>query len=169
MKIKYFFLLIGIFCCLNIFSQRAKQPHLVHALAFDIDAGLSLNGTEIGNFSYCLHLNGKILDSAFVKKARPFMVKLEPNEVYTMSFHKEGFIDRYIIINTHIHNEDIIDDFYYLAFEVELNPDYSLKKDKYLDHPVAVIKYVKKKKIFDFSNKYHNEIHHVSRHVIVND
>ena len=46
-----------------------------------------------------------------------------------------------------------------IAFEIELHPQHGMHKEEYLDHPVAIFKYDKKANEWNFSTKYHEEIH----------
>lgn len=143
---------------LSVFSFSVKSQDS-EPLNFEINGALSLQLKETSDYSYCLHLGGQKVDSQFVKKAKAFTVALKRNEVYTLSFHKDGYPDKYIVIDTHVPKGKAKREYYELAFEIELMPEHSMHKEEYKDHPVAVFKYFKNKDDFEASDKYFEEIH----------
>lgn len=156
------FLTVLAITLLATFSFAQKKPAApdTGTIHFEVNGILVIDGQETSNYSFCLHHNGKQLDSGFVKKMKPFEVSLNRNDSYTISYHKDGYTDKHIVIDTHVPKGKAKLEIYELSYEIELNPDKSKHKEEYKDHPVAVIKYVKGKDDFDFSSKYHTEIHH---------
>lgn len=133
-------------------------------IEFEVDGGLSIDGKTVGDYTYCIHQDGKILDSVYVKRTKEFKLVLHRDEIITISYHKEGFPDRFIIVDTHYKPGKVAESVYELNYEIELNTSQAKRKQKYKDFPVAIIKYKKNGDVFDFSEKYHNEIHHVAHH-----
>jgi hypothetical protein len=148
---------------LVLFSARkanAQKDADTSQLIFEVTGVLVLDEKEIEDYSFCLHHGGQKMDSAFVKKMQAVTISLKRNETYTISYHKDGYIDKYIMIDTSVPKKKAKKEFYELSYEIELNPAKSKHKEEYKDHPVAIIKYIKNKDEFDFSDKYHSEIHH---------
>jgi hypothetical protein len=141
-------------------AQKSATQADSGAINFEVNGALTIQLKEATEFSYCIHHNGVRLDSQFVKKSKPFSITLKRNEVYTLSYHKDGYTDKYVVIDTHVPKNKAKKEYYELAFEIELMPEHSLHKEEYKDHPVAIFKYYKNKDDFDFSTKYFEEIHH---------
>jgi hypothetical protein len=153
-------IVLFVFYSICLYAQTEEHK----TIEFEVDGGLSIDGKTTGDYTYCIHQDGKVLDSVYVKKTREFKLVLHKNEIITISYHKDGYPDRYIIVDTHYPNSKIPELVYELNYEIELNPKEARRKEKYKDHPVAILKYMKRGDVFDFSEKYHNEIHHVAHH-----
>lgn len=161
MKILRPFLLFA-FAAFSSVSANATAhplPADTGSIVFEINGALSVQLKETSEYSYCLHHGGEVVDSQFVKKSKPFTVSLRRNETYTLSYHKEGYPAKYVVIDTHVPANKGKKEYYELAFEIELLPEHSLHKEEYKDHPVAIFKYLKNKDDFEFSTKYFEEIH----------
>ncbi|MFN5182437.1 MAG: hypothetical protein ACK5D5_05390 [Bacteroidota bacterium] len=158
--IRYFIFLITLinFSLLN--AQKNKKEKEEPKLVFDINAAISVEGKETGNYSIAMHHAGKTTDSNFVKNSNVFTLELNRNDVYTLSFYKTGFDTKYIMIDTHVPKGKAKQEYYELAFTVEMHPEHGMQKEEYKDHPVAIMKYYSKKDDFDYSTKYHEEISH---------
>lgn len=142
------------------FSQRKKiEKPDTGIVMMDINSALTVDGKEASDYSFCLHRNGYTVDSHFVKKTEVVAAELHRNDIYALSFHKEGFPDKYVIIDMHVHKGKAKLNFYEIAFEIELHPQHGMHKEEYIDHPVAIFKYDKKANEWNFSTKYHEEIH----------
>ena len=141
-------------------AQKKNKETDSPKITFDINAAMSVEGKATGNYSICMHHNGAKTDSQFVKKPDVFTIELNRNDVYTMAFYKEGFDTKYITIDTHVPKGKAKQDYYELAFTIEMHPEHGMHKEEYKDHPVALMKYYPKKDDFDYSTKYHEEIHH---------
>lgn len=146
-----------LFCNLCIAQKNKKEEA---KLVFDINCAVTVEGKEKGEYSVAMHHAGATTDSNYIKKSDVFTLELIRNDVYTMSFYKEGFDTKYITIDTHVPKGKAKQDYYELAFTIEMHPEHGMHKEEYKDHPVALIKYYPKKDDFDYSTKYHEEIHH---------
>ena len=161
---KYFLLILSVvllsakpWSTLSTVKITAQESQ---SIQLEINGILVLDGKEVTNYSYCLHHNGLKMDSAYKKKMKAFTVTLQKNEIYTLSYHKVGYADKYIMIDTHIPAGKELLEQYEVAYEMELNPALCKHKEEFKDHPVAIVKYFKNKNDFDFSTKYHEAIHH---------
>jgi hypothetical protein len=158
MKNLNWFGLVLLLICSNF--ARAQKDLDTGKISLEINGILVLDGKETSNYSYCLHHGGQKMDSAFVKKMKPFTVEFRRNEVYTISYHKDGYPDKYIMIDTKVPKNKAQEESYEVGYEIEVNPELCKHKEEFKDHPVAIVKYIKAKDEFDFSTKYHEAIHH---------
>jgi hypothetical protein len=141
-------------------AQRKKNEKPdTGIVVVDINAALTIDMKETNDYSFCLHRNGATVDSQFVSKAQTVTTELHRNDIYTLSFHKEGYPDKYVVIDMHVPKKKAKSDYYEIAFEIELHPQHGLHKEEYKDHPVAIFKYDKNENEWNFSTKYHEEIH----------
>ncbi|MBC7861884.1 MAG: hypothetical protein IAF38_02855 [Bacteroidia bacterium] len=148
------------FICSGFLKAQKTVESDTGSIVLEINGVLVLNGKETTEYSYCLHHNGKKMDSAFVKKMKAFTLDLKRNDMYTMSYHKDGYPDKFIMIDTKVPKNKAAEESYEVGYEIEINPDLCKHKEEFKDHPVAIVKYFKNKDEFDFSTKYHEAIHH---------
>lgn len=159
LRIVALFLISGKIAVGQAQNKKENKPD-TGIIVMDINAALTINNKETSDYSFCLHRGGAVVDSQFIKKSEVVTTELHKNDIYTLSFHKEGFPDKYVVIDMHAPRKKVRKDYYEIAFEIELNPEHGMQKEEYKDHPVAVFKYDAKSDDWDYSTKYHEEIHH---------
>jgi hypothetical protein len=92
-----------------------------------------------------------------------FLFKLEPNEYYTIEVSKDGFVKRSVGISTVIPADISLKQVFRYEFEVEMFKQKENTDDYYLDFPVALISYDKKRDVFDCSTSYTKHIKNMIR------
>lgn len=126
---------------------------------FEINASALLEDKITNNYSVLVLLDGKIKDSIFCKKAKPIVLTLEGNKIYSIVFKKESYPEKYVIVNTKNPSgvsglsEDPFD------LQIELSPTLTTVKQELIDYPVAILMINKKVKSLMASEKYYQFTH----------
>jgi hypothetical protein len=112
------------------------------------------NNAEIENISVAIYKDG-VKENEFVssKKDKLFF-SLVKNASYSITFNKEGYIQRLISINTEVPVNLKSDEPYGFDFEVEMIPVDNNFNAYYLDFPVASIGFNPDKMVFENDAKY---------------
>lgn len=142
---------IGIlFFSLHLKSQPAT---------FEIKASALLEDKITNNYSVVVFLDGKIKDSIFCKKAKPIVLTLEGNKIYSVVIKKEGYPEKYVIVNTKNPSgvRELSDEAFNL--QIELSPTLTTVKQELIDYPVAILMINKKVKSLMASEKYYQFTH----------
>lgn len=74
-----------------------------------------------------------------MKSSGKFSFKAEKNKNYILSFKKQGYISKEIIIDTHLEEELSLKE---VEFNVKLFPQVSNNSELVYDHPVGLIRFV---------------------------
>ena len=89
---------------------------------------------------------------------RFFSFNLERNQNYTIEVSKPGYVSRRISVSTHLPADVKISPVFYFEFEIDLFREKMGMDDYYLDFPVALVSYDKKRDVFDIQRKYTENI-----------
>ena len=87
-----------------------------------------------------------------------FSFKLDVNQYYTIEISRPGYVTRSVGISTKIPSNVSLKDMFHYEFEVELFSEQKGMDDYYLDFPVALISYDKKRDVFDNNYAYTKHI-----------
>lgn len=87
-----------------------------------------------------------------------FSFKLDVNEYYTIEISRPGYVTRSVGISTKIPSDVSLKDMFHYEFEVELFSQQKGVDDYYMDFPVALISYDKKRDVFDNNYAYTKHI-----------
>ena len=87
-----------------------------------------------------------------------FSFKLNANEYYTIEVSKPGFVTRLVGVSTVIPAGVSLEQIYTFEFDVTLFKEKKGIDDYYMDFPVALISYDKKKDVFNNDNAYTRHI-----------
>jgi hypothetical protein len=126
---------------------------------FEINASALLEDKITNNYSVLVLLDGEIKDSIFCKKAKPIVLTLEGNKIYSIVIKKENYPEKYVIVNTK--NPSGVSGLSEEAFnlQIELSPTLTTVKQELIDYPVAILMINKKVKSLMASEKYYQFTH----------
>lgn len=126
---------------------------------FEIHASALLEDKITNNYSVLVLLDGEIKDSIFCKKAKPIVLTLEGNKIYSIVIKKESYPEKYVIVNTK--NPSGVSGLSEEAFnlQIELSPTLTTVKQELIDYPVAILMINKKVKSLMASEKYYQFTH----------
>jgi hypothetical protein len=126
---------------------------------FEINASALLEDKITNNYSVLVLLDGQIKDSIFCKKAKPIVLTLEGNKIYSIIIKKENYPEKYVIVNTK--NPSGVSGLSEEAFnlQIELSPTLTTVKQELIDYPVAILMINKKVKSLMASEKYYQFTH----------
>lgn len=130
---------------------------------------LEISGIAISEYDLPLEGTRVVLYQQNEKKAmieitnvknenRFFSFNLERNQDYTIEVSKPGYVSRKISISTHLPAEVKLSPVFYFEFEIDLFKEKIGMDDYYLDFPVALVSYDKKRDVFDIQHKYTENI-----------
>jgi len=131
----------------------------------EISASLLVKGNPTDNYEVLVSLDGKITDSLLIKKAKPFYLDLEQDQLYTIIFKKKGYEDKLVMIDTRVYSKDKKVRYYSFEFDLEMDPKVSTLKREFQEYPAAWIRYDVRTKEFEISQKYQSEVH-LSNHIV---
>lgn len=126
---------------------------------FELSAAALVNDKKTNNFEISVYLDGKLIESAKVKRSKSINIVLESNKVYSLVFTKENYPTRIVIVNTEIPKgmkELFAEPF---DFQIELSPLTSTQQKDMEDYPVAVLLIDKKEKLLMASENYYQNTH----------
>jgi hypothetical protein len=148
-------IIVVLLCFITLsFAQHTIDP------TFEISSVLTCKNKKLNDYDIILSYDGQLEDKVTIKKSgKKTAVTLKRNEIYSIIFHKEGFDDKIIMINTNMPVTEEAEDFYRLNLQIEMHADHAKQKKEMVDFPVAVVKFEDKNKDFDFSERYHRQIY----------
>jgi hypothetical protein len=126
---------------------------------FEINASALLEDKVTSQYSILVLLDGQLKDSIFCKKAKPIVLSLEGNKIYSIVFKKENYPEKLVIVNTKNPSgvrglsEDPFD------LQIELSPSKTTIKQELNDYPVAILMVNKKVKSLMASEIYYQFTH----------
>lgn len=126
---------------------------------FELSAAALVNDKKTNNYEIAVYLDGKLIESAKVKRCKSINIILESNKVYSLVFTKENYPTRVVIVNTQIPQgmkELFVEPF---DFQIELSPLTSTQHKEMEDYPVAVLLIDKKEKLLMASENYYQNTH----------
>jgi hypothetical protein len=88
---------------------------------------------------------------------------LDPNSNYSVKFSKEGYTDRLISINTTIPDDVVMSPIFTFDFDIEMVAQNVSLDEFYLDFPVALVTFDKRKEIFGYNREYTRKISTLQR------
>lgn len=153
MKTKLF-----LFCLLSVCICFAQEVE--HHPTFKISGLLTDHYKKLRDYQVILSYEGGFTDTISIGKSnRPIFITLKRNEVYTLVFHKAGYHDKMIMINTTLPDSVDTSMPFELSFEIEMHPNKSRLHPDYIDFPVAIYRFERKEEDFDYSKTYHLTTH----------
>lgn len=143
------------FFTIILFSFNLKAQSNI----FEINASALVEDKITNNYSVIVLLDGKIKDSIFCKKAKPIVLTLEGNKIYSIIIKKESYPEKYVIVNTKNPSgvSGLSEDPFNL--QIELSPTLTSVKQELIDYPVAILMINKKVKSLMASEKYYQFTH----------
>jgi Fe-S cluster assembly iron-binding protein IscA len=130
-------------------AQEKNDP------VFALDIRLSSGGKKVHDYKICLAHKEKADDTVTIKKGKEVYVTLQRNEVYTFTFHKEGYRDRAMIVNTSLPDNAKAEEIFTLAFTIEMTAEDSITKKNAEIVPTAFVKYDSKADDFSLCESHH--------------
>lgn len=115
---KHLLLVILTMLVLSLFSQTPGD----HNPVFAINITLIHDHKRLGDYVIYVKYEGETEDTVKVRKGNEVYVTLKRNEVYTFTFHKEGFLDREMIVNTELPEKADPDEWFSLNFHFDVTP-----------------------------------------------
>jgi hypothetical protein len=165
MKNNLFYLISFLFLYANTNSSAQVAPEkkqdslsVVHVVGVAVEKEIPIDGAIIRLFKENEELEWDEITSVAYHD-HDFAFDLLLNSYYTIEVSKPGYISRSIVILTSIpDSKNILEDKYHFQFIVELFKEKKGVDDFYLDFPVALIKYDKKRDQFEMNLNYTNHI-----------
>lgn len=143
------------FFAILFFSLNLKsQPNF-----FEINASALLEDKITSQYSILVLLDGQLKDSIFCKKAKPIVLSLEGNKIYSVVFKKANYPEKLVIVNTKNPSgvRELSEDPFNL--QIELSTTQTSIKQELIDYPVAILMINKKVKSLMASEKYYQFTH----------
>lgn len=129
-------LLIGSLClCPLLYAAQSEGNDPVFALEIRLKSA----GKKVHHYQVILSQGGKGEDTVTVKSGKEVYVTLSRNQVYYLTFHKEGMKDRTLVVNTDLPSSATAAEIFTLNFEVEMQPD--IPGDAAAQLPLMYLKY----------------------------
>ena len=125
----------------------------------EISASLLLKGNPTSNYTVMISHDGNITDSIYVKTTKAVFMELEQDGVYTIIFSKKGYDDKMVLVDTHLGVKPKKSDDFTFDFDLEIDPKHSTLKKDFSDLPVAWVRFNKKSREFEISQRYKAEAH----------
>jgi hypothetical protein len=131
-----------------------KAEHII-----EMSSLLTVKGLPTQNYELIVSLDGDMIDTLKVEKAKPIFFDLEPGKLYGLVFKKDGYPDKIVMVDTTI-PPTLNKSMYFSAdIEIELDVETSTQKKDFIDYPVATFRFDSQKKQFDYSRSYYNTVH----------
>jgi hypothetical protein len=151
MRAFLFLLVFSVF--INVFAQETNDEQF---LAFKLETALTAGQKEISDYQIVLSYDGGFTDTVNIEKSgRRIFISLQKNEIYTLIFHKDGFDEKMVVLDTRMPDEVDTTFPFDLSFEIEMHPNHSRQYTEHLDFPVAIFRFYDHDDKFDYSKKYH--------------
>ena len=132
----------------------------MHAIGIATSEGAPLDGAIITIFQ-----GNEVVEWSEItsnpKHDHHFSYDLFGNSYYTVQVSKPGYVTRSISIDTKVPNDFVIDDDNpktKFEFEVDVFKMKSGAQDEYLDFPIALVKFNKELRVFEFDAEYTKKI-----------
>jgi hypothetical protein len=138
------FLLLFVLFFLSITSNAQDKNDPVFVLDIHVK-----NGSKALH-DYMIYLGNKE-DSVAIKKSKEVYVTLKRNKMYSFTFHKEGYDDKALIVNTNLPSTVNSDELFIISFDMELNASSSGKRHLAND---MCVEYDKKVDDFNLCSNY---------------
>ncbi|MBS1637241.1 MAG: hypothetical protein JST26_15080 [Bacteroidetes bacterium] len=126
---------------------------------FELTASALVDDKRTDHYDISIYLDGQLKESIEMKRRTSINVLLESNQIYSLLFHKAGYPDRVVIVNTNVPSNLREVDEYPFDIQVELSPKTSTCKKELEDYPVAVLMLDLKEKNLVASESYYKETH----------
>ncbi|TND10608.1 MAG: hypothetical protein FD123_250 [Bacteroidetes bacterium] len=136
-----------------------KSDRMLYCL--NLTGTINYNGTEIDAAEIILYLGNKEISRQSYTPKEKFLFLLEQNNVYTLEVIRAGMITRYIRIDTSLPDDAVptkSKELYYFDFELSMLKESQIVVNPYADLPIALIRYDKKRKAFDYNKDYTADI-----------
>jgi hypothetical protein len=117
-KITLFLLLLTLFF-LSLISNAQDSNDPVFVLDFRLKSGVK----KLHDFTIYMGDRTQPQDSVAIGKSKEVYITLKRNEKYSFTFHKEGFYDKVLLINTELPDAVHSDQLFILGFDIEMLPD----------------------------------------------
>ncbi|CAN5399770.1 hypothetical protein BH09BAC5_BH09BAC5_01890 [soil metagenome] len=158
MNTKLLFFLPALLCITGL--QAKSHPIMAKENQANVELSFKLkdHGKKIGDYYVLIYCDTNAADTFFVHKGKVAYLDLDYNKDYTIRYEKEGYKDRVVIVHTSIEKKGPLKDMKF-DYEIELIKE-NEPGNTLADLPVAVIRYDKCKKRFDYSKKYNRQVRH---------
>jgi hypothetical protein len=147
---KYLLLLLGTLLLIPFTGKSQENNDPVFAL------NITLTHTHKKLGDYVIYLKHKDLadDTVTVRKGKEVYVTLMRNEVYTFTFHKKGFRDRTMVLNTSLPETVKASELFTLSFPIEMMPEEVIDEQKTETAPTAYAVYDSKDDDFNLEDAH---------------
>lgn len=142
-----------------LFSAYVDAQNLKEKKKIELASQLTVQGRLQNNYSVIVQLDGKSLDTIWVKSSRPYGIFLEADKIYTLIYRLDDYPDKLVMVNTCIPKNDLMRLRFLFSFQCEMSPQFSTLKNEYEEFPVALVIYDKIDKNFVLAQNYHFQIH----------
>jgi hypothetical protein len=108
-------LLVGIVFTPFFFNaQQNNDP------VFAVEVLLKSEGKKVHNYQIILSQDNLPEDTVSISGGKDVYVTLSKNEIYYFTFHKKGFKDRIVVVNTTLPEDASMEEIFTLDFTVEM-------------------------------------------------
>jgi hypothetical protein len=132
----------------------------------DLASQLRFNGKKVSNYTLIIYCDTTAAETIFVEKAKVIHIPLRYNHNYTLRYLKEGFRERVLLVNTFVDKKTSCIDASF-DYQIALIPE-NAPPNTLGDLPVAIIRYDKIARKFDYSRKYHHQVRQKNEGLITN-
>lgn len=149
-----FFLFVLIFSCQ---TANAKQCIInQEGPGLELSSKITFNGERISNYTIILYNEDQTSDTIEVSGMKLIYMKLSYGHTYALRFIKKGFLERVMLIDTHLEKAKQSKEMQF-DFEIEMIP-VGKNGNTLSDLPVALVGYDAEEKNFDYSRNYHRQV-----------
>lgn len=158
---KSLLLLLTLFFCGALSAKHYSLQRNDSLANLELSFKLRDGSKRISDYYVLIYCDTNAADTLFIEKGRVAYLYLEYNHNYTLRYVKEGYRDRILIVRTGIKSMTQLKDMEF-DYEIELVKE-NEAPNTFADLPVAVVRYDKSKKKFDYSRKYHRQVRQKSK------